>query len=69
MNINYNVVIRIITPIKPDVVKNTPKLNFKTVGASAATICLVISEALPFVNDVSGNGLLHGAVKYFQNDK
>ena len=64
ITINHNVTVHIVRPVKP--ITQTPKLSFRTVGAAAVSCALIASEALPFIDNVHANGILHGLVNFFE---
>ena len=63
---SYNINVRIFNPPPPKPSKT--QFTFKTIGSAAVTICLAVSEALPFVEDVKYNGIVHGITKTFHKN-
>ena len=63
---SYNINVRIFSPPPAKPIK-TP-FTVKTIGSAAVTVCLAVSEALPFVKDVKCNGILHGVIKAFDKN-
>jgi hypothetical protein len=64
--IYYKLYVNIINP--PVTNNSKSNISFKTIGTASATILLTISEAVPFIDDIKSNGIIHGVIKYFDKN-
>lgn len=63
INVNINRIVRIFrAPKQPPVIDPVKHVKFslKDAGTLAASLALVVSESMPFFEDVKANGFIHG---------
>lgn len=65
--IPYVVFVHVLTPLTKDVPNNTKSVSKSSpkaiLGQVALITSFIISEIMPFVNNIESNGLLHGILQ------